>query len=165
MNQTAVMNKLEKLFDYGNQLFPTGKLKLDDFDVRFTLRGATAGKANYSKRTLWFHPEIMKRNSDEYEQTIIHEVAHLYQRKLYPTSNPHGREWKRIARKLGYTGERCHSYDTSGLGRVKTRYIYKCKECGMEYKLTKHKHQHAWRYACGKCMNKLQFTGEVIKFR
>lgn len=165
MNQTAVVNKLEKLFDYGNKLFPTAKLKLDEFDVRFTLRGATAGKANYSKRKLWFHPEIMKRNPKQYEQTIIHEVAHLYQRKLYPTSKPHGNEWKRIARKLGYNGKRCHNYDTSGLGRVKTRYIYECAECAMTYKLTTHKHKQSYRYRCGKCRGRLQFTGEVIKFR
>lgn len=177
--QTIVKNKAKEIIKLGNSLFPVGYINPDKVEFRFTLYGKVAGKACYDKNgksTLWFHPALIERDMESYlEQTVAHEVAHLFQRKIYPYSKPHGREFKSIARKLGDDGSRCHSLDTKGIGKLKTRYLYKCK-CGTEFKFTKNKHTKQLTYIrydskgntgyiCRKCRNRMTWTGEIIQFR
>ena len=54
--------------------------------------------------------------SDEQNmQVLLHEIAHAiaFERGVYAAgARPHGREWRDIARSIGYTGQRCHSNPT-----------------------------------------------------
>jgi hypothetical protein len=65
--------------------------------------------------------------------TVSHEFAHIVDAVLNGSTN-HGPRWKRLHRLMGGTGERCHNYDTSGLGRKKTRMVVRYIHTGREYR-------------------------------
>jgi SprT protein len=161
----------------GNSAFPNYQIDFDKIEIRFTLRGTTGGRAGIHNGhlTVWLHPELAKRDIDDYIQQVIkHEIAHLYQRKMYPRSQPHGRQFKYICRQLGDSGKRTHNLNTKGLKQERklTRYIYECPQCGREYGFTnaKHKKQNSYikydrtgnsGYICNRCGIRLKFTGLV----
>jgi len=54
-----------------------------------------------------------------YLDTIPHEVAHIVTRFIHGSKvSAHGKEWKNIARRIGCTGNRCHTME---LPRAKKR--------------------------------------------
>jgi len=170
-HRQAVLNKVKELLSLGNKQFHNAQIRMHEVEVKFILRGKVAGKAQTSPHLrLSFHPQLMERDIEGYMSTVEHEVAHLFQRKLYPTSKPHGREFKMVARKLGNDGSRCHNHDTTGIGRAKQRFIYECKNgCNKEYMLTAYKHNIQQTslaygsgrfYLCPRCKSKLYWTGD-----
>ena len=123
----TILNRVDEVFDQYNQLLPDNQIDSDSITVRFTLRGLTAGSSHWAKRTLNFNLILATNNLSEFlARTVPHEIAHLYQTKIYPLSDPHGKEWKRIMRLGGYAPVRCHSYDTSGLTTYKHTYVCNC---------------------------------------
>ena len=175
-HKQQVLNKVKELLSVGNREFYNAQIRMSDIDIKFTLRGKVAGKARTSPNmVLWFHPQFMERDIEGYMSTVEHEVAHLYQRRLYPTSKPHGWEFKMVARKLGNDGSRCHNHDTTGIGRPKQRFVYECKNgCNRTYELTKYKHdiqqgslaRNSGRfYLCARCRSKLYWTGAEMMVR
>jgi SprT protein len=180
-NKQKVLNEVKRLIELGNSKFSRGKINFNKIEIRFTLWGKVAGKACYindNDITLWFHPQLMERNINEYiRQTVGHEVAHLFQKKLYPLSNPHGQEFKRVARALGNSGLRCHTLDTSGIGKAKKRYEYRCPKCGKIYMITPYKHNRQQdknicngkyiysKYICSKDRTRIIWTGNVTIVR
>ena len=168
-----VTEAVKAVVELGNEEFPA--INFNELTIKFTLWGSrTMGKANWNERTLWFHPEVARRNVERYiDEVVIHEVAHLYQYKLYPGSRPHGLEFYMIARKLGDSGKRCSTgLDTTGLGRTKTRYIYECPTCGRNSKFTKRQHEtqqtlknSRYGFYCRNDSTKFVYTNEVIKFK
>jgi predicted metal-dependent hydrolase len=47
----------------------------------------------------------------DFDQTVAHELAHIIQYRLYPKAlQAHGIEFRGILARLGYRGDRCHSY-------------------------------------------------------
>lgn len=65
-----------------------------------------AGMCNYRKRRISLSRHLATRNSDEFNrQTLLHEIAH----GLAGHGAGHGPEWLRLAREIGYTGDRTHS--------------------------------------------------------
>ena len=166
-HKQAVLKRVKKLLEEGNSLFPNARIAYSEIEFKFTLRGKVAGKARtYPDFGLYFHPQLMERDIEDYMSTVEHEVAHLYQRKLYPNSKPHGREFKHVARKLGNDGSRKHNMDTTGIGRPKKRFAYSCQNnCNGEYLLTEYKHNIQQiksknrYYTCRFCGKRLEFTG------
>ena len=172
-HKQMVLNKVKQLLSIGNREFYNAQIRMSDIDIKFTLRGKVAGRAQTSPNfILWFHPQLMERDINEYMSVVEHEVAHLYQRRLYPTSKPHGWQFKMVARKFGNDGSRCHNMDISGLGRRGRRFIYECKNgCSRTYELTKYKHEiqqdslscgSGRLYLCARCRSKLYWTGGEI---
>jgi SprT protein len=177
-NRQKVLNEVKRLIELGNLQFPTAKINYNDIEIRFTLYGKSAGRAGIDritgKQTLWFHPQLMERDINEYiKQTVAHEVAHLYKFLLYPSiGTNHGREFKYIAHKLGNDGSRCHTLDTKGIGRPKQRYEYRCPKCGKTYMLTSYKHNrqqdksiYSGKYICPKDRARIVWTGNVTVVR
>jgi predicted SprT family Zn-dependent metalloprotease len=83
----------------------------------------------------------------EVRETARHEVAHALNN---PKNDAHGAEWRKIARRIGSTGERCVSLDAP---KVQSRYTGTCPQ-GHEYA----RHRKSWdmeinsRY-CPRCWN------------
>jgi len=93
---------------------------------------------------------------DDVRDTFLHETAHILANRYYGKSCNHDWRWVRMARLLGDTGDRCHSY--SYLMPQKQRLVYACVSCDYRYRRTKRFNVN--RYRCGKCHGRLQL--EVI---
>lgn len=124
--------------------------------VTFVTKGKVAGRAFYSRHMVEFNSVLARENSEDFMDTIIHEVAHLVTHRLFPLAKQHhGPEFKRICQMLGGSGERCHNYDVSNVKRKinKTYHIWKCA-C-QEHLLSPQKHKKGMngttRYSCRQC--------------
>lgn len=106
-------------------------------DILFSKRGTTAGVSSFDYTAgyghLNFNPIIMKDNWEEFDQTVIHEVAHYCVSLLkgYISSGRrrviHGSDWKSMMRFLGGETRRCHSYNVrQSTRRTQRRWEYKC---------------------------------------
>ena len=125
--KSTILNRIDEVFAQYNQLLPDNQIDPDSITVIFDLKGTTAGKAHWGKRRLNLNLILATNNLPEFlARTVPHEIAHLYQTKIYPLSEPHGKEWKRIMRLGGYAPVRCHSYDTTGLAAYKHSYTCNC---------------------------------------
>ncbi len=64
-----------------------------------------AGLCNYTDRRITVSRYLAaKFDDDEIHQILLHEIAHA----LAGSKAGHGPKWKRIAREIGYAGERTH---------------------------------------------------------
>jgi SprT protein len=94
---------------------------------------STAGLAYPSKALIKLNPRLQPFGSEEVEQTLKHELAHLlaHHRAGRRRISPHGPEWRKACADLGLSDERrCH---TLALPRreVAKRHLYLCPACGM----------------------------------
>jgi SprT protein len=89
-----------------------------DVQVRFDLRGRCAGIAGhkgglFGKRAyfLRFNRDMINTNAFKHlvEDTVPHEVAHIICFMRPELGRNHDAGWKRVCRKLGGSGERCHT--------------------------------------------------------
>lgn len=147
--QQQILDKVEECFliaeKFYNRSFPRPT------NIEFKRNGTSGGRCtmNYSKtvRTLMFQLDLAEHHPDEYESTVIHEVAHYMQFFLYLQMGkklaPHGYEWEYImTRVYGISAERTHNYDVS-VTKVKKelRHIYTCA-CNKEFQITTTMHNH-----------------------
>ena len=93
--------------------------------VRFNLKGNTAGAVHHSdgRRDVVFeyNMDIAEANWDTFEETIVHEVAHVvdfvhndFKTRRFPdgTKNEHGSHWQCIMMDLGVKNPRAfHKYN------------------------------------------------------
>lgn len=137
MSDTIIKNLIlaetKKILAKSNALFPRYPISFDELNISFNIRGVVAGKACYSRRTLQFNLILASENIITFlNDTVPHEIAHLYQRKIDAYSSPHGQLWKEVMMKMGYNPNRCHSYDTSNVRRKKIaptfEYTCSCKK-------------------------------------
>lgn len=146
-----------------NVLFPT--LRMDEPKVGFFQKSATAGKAHYGEWMVTYNEVIAQTNGlDVFDNTVIHEVAHLVVKKLYPFAKAHGWEFKQVMRTLGGSGERCHNYDVSAVKTTLARnYVWACG-C-QKHNVTGRKHTNMMKrpgaYRCKKCGVSVKFVGTV----
>ena len=177
--KTILTNETRRIVNDANSIYQGSEIDFDNIEIRHTLRGTTAGKALYISDNimkLWYHPEMAEKDLDDYIiQTLYHEIAHLYTRKLYPRAKPHGIEFRQICRMIGGNGRRTHTLKTQGLKQQKTikRFIYSCPSCGKEYGFTPQKHKRQAHfiksdpdsnqgYICRICRVRLYFNN-IIK--
>ena len=153
-------------------------------NIRYDLRGTTAGTATYSTWTININPVLLAENFDDMlADTVPHEMAHLITDQVYPEAHqrtgnmtrtrngvwrrpkrsPHGEEWKSVMRVLGCDPRRTHSYDVSNARtRERTTYAYKCNCCGAELQMGPKRHAKEQRTpgsythsSCGRSAGKL----------
>ena len=97
--------------------------------IQYNKKGKTAGTANYSTWVLNFNPILLTENVEAFlKRTVVHEIAHLITRTIYPGSSAHGQEWKSVMVFLGAEPSRCHSYDISNASTRK-QFDYICPKC------------------------------------
>jgi len=104
-----VRAKVSNLIDLSNQTYG---ISIPPVEVRFDLRGRSAGQACRHNGQYWlrFNRDMMVTESWDHiiRSTVPHEVAH-YVCMHRGWDRAHGRNWQRVCRTLGGTGERCHS--------------------------------------------------------
>ena len=178
MNQSILIkiieNKINEVLAIGNAKLPVN-INFDQIEIKYNLHGTTAGKAqnlkNNTQFKLWFNLIIMNDNLLDYDQTIIHEIAHLFQYAIYDKKNikPHGQEFHKINKILGNTRlTRCHSYNVESikeLRKPKIKYIYTCIKCNKNFKLSSNLHtkiNNGQNRICVNCKQKIIYTGKMI---
>src|SRR5574343_319604 len=130
-------------------------------EIRFDLKGKAAGQYIHKfynevhEHIIRFNPEIYVNNKEKFEQTVAHEVAHLFAFAYNDTG--HGKIWKQIMKYVfNREHNRCHSYDMSNVSNTKKRevVIYKCKCSTHEIGVVKHRNllkQPHRKLICVKC--------------
>jgi SprT protein len=113
----------------------------EEWSFQFDHSKTRAGCCYYTRNLITLSRilcEVMDEN--QIRNTLLHEIAHA----LAGHSAGHGPRWKSIARSLGCTAERCHTYDTTKTAKYvgncscrshhwqrKPKYKqYKCLHCG-----------------------------------
>jgi len=119
--------------------------KLEGWSVSFGHAKRVAGSCKYKTLTLNFSTEFAERVPQKsLENVILHEIAHA----LAGFKAKHGKEWKTIAKKIGCTGETCHTFVFSIAPFEKT-----CENnC---FKVGAYKKVNVERLICKKCKGKV----------
>lgn len=134
--------------------------------VQFFKKSRTAGYVKpMQSSVVYLNLELVKRNLHHFEKdTIPHEVAHLFARKLQIHNNlsiegAHGRTWKMVMKKVyGLQPVRCHSLNTDGIGKSVKKYKYVCSCKKHEIGQVRHnKIQKGTKYICKNCKKHLVF--------
>ena len=141
-------------------------IPLKTIPVLFDLRGRAAGmyRVKANQKVIRYNPFIFaKYFTDNFNETIPHEVAHYVTDELYGLRQirPHGNEWKAVMQVFGVEARRTANYDLSGIPqRQHKTYTYQCA-C-QRYELTSRRHNKirrgAGHYLCRACGDKLLFV-------
>ena len=135
--------------------------------ILFSKRGTTAGTSLFNLRTgvgsLNFNRILMTENWDDFDQTIVHEVAHHCTNTLEGNVKSHGKEWKRMMSFFGVRADRCHKYDTSTVTSVRAprkTYKYSCSCTVHNISSIRHKRilTIGKNYVCRKCGNGIKIV-------
>lgn len=140
---------------------------LDVPDIRFDLRGKSAGQARFeflrayglvkkTNATIRFNRVLMEENPDAFiDEVAPHETAHVIAHQLYGRKiKPHGQEWQMIMRSvLKREPSVTHRFDIS---RASPKpHIYSCECHGLTHPLSAIRHNRVVRkqssYLCRKC--------------
>ncbi|WP_250657232.1 SprT-like domain-containing protein [Alkalimarinus coralli] len=146
-------------------------------DVRFDLRGKSAGQARFeygrayglvkkAKPVIRFNRLLMEENPLAFVNEVApHEAAHVIANQLYGRNiKPHGPEWQMIMRSvLNVEPSVTHQFDIS---RASPKpYVYQCKCPGLTHSLSAIRHNRVQRqkssYLCRKCSSRLDYTGQT----
>ena len=166
MTRDDVVAKTAQIWGYACTMF---NLKIKTMpEVAFFSKSATAGRAWYQLHKVEFNEILALENTESFETTIAHEIAHLVTFQLYPNAKQHhGPEFKHVMNSLGYDPRTYHTYDVASVStkRVKTRYEWLCVVCGTDYQVATptHKKMLNGGYRC-KCAGNLVFSGKETKF-
>jgi len=137
--------------------------------VKFFKKSRTAGYVMpMQSSVVYLNLELVKQNRHHFENdTIPHEVAHLFARKFQIHNNlgiegAHGRTWKMVMRRVyGLQPTRCHSLDTAGIGKNVKQFKYICSCTKHSLGQVRHnKIQKGVKYNCKKCKKHLVFLSE-----
>lgn len=93
-------------------------ITLPTIDLRFDLRGRSAGQAIRKGNTYSIRLNTNINHDHILNDTIPHELAHII--CMYTGwDKGHGKIWKTICQTLGGTGNRCHSEEVTLARKVK----------------------------------------------
>lgn len=122
--------------------------------IRFEYHRSTcAGKAcisetRYGRYTIKLNVPLFAHNddSDQIDNTVGHEIAHLVAFAVYGDRG-HGKRWKSVMIRFGLPPERCHSMNDAAraVGKNTTVYAYHCAGCGKVVSLGAKRHKRQLR--------------------
>ncbi len=138
MRTLQIRDKVDQLLNEADSLF---NITLPFVDVRFDLRGKTAGQALVKNGQYSVRFNIDMINDDRfdhiYNDVVAHEICHIVGFYTGKFRN-HDNGWKRACIALGGTGERCHSLEVTYARTVK-QYLYETT-CGSKVKVSAIRH-------------------------
>jgi predicted SprT family Zn-dependent metalloprotease len=102
------MAKLE-MEDFARHTFEELSLKhgITQYSFNIINTKTIAARCRFDNHTIEFSKYYLlspKVTKEDIVDTCLHEIAHAL---AGPTVEPHGKEWKEIARKIGCSGHRC----------------------------------------------------------
>jgi predicted SprT family Zn-dependent metalloprotease len=114
---------------------------LPPIDVRFDLRGRSAGQAlrRGTQYAMRFNIDMVNNNSFDVilKDVVPHELAHIVC-MFTGADKGHGRVWRNTCIALGGTGERCHKEEVIP-ARITEKFIYRTT-CGKSVAVGKVRH-------------------------
>jgi SprT protein len=141
---------IQHTYYWFNKASPLLGIALPLPEIEFTQRGAVAAQTftyrdeenNIVKTRLNYNPYYIVEDPQKFmEQTIPHEVAHIFQHALHPQSKPHGIEWIGIMKKFGVTPEIYTDIHVDNpVPQAKLLHLYQCMECGAKKVFNKKEH-------------------------
>ena len=155
--QAHLIERVKYYTQVVNDTFPS--LVFPTPSVQFFTKGTNAGKAQYSTHRVSFNIILAENNREDFDNTVIHELAHLVTKMKFPAAKQHhGPEFKFVFIRLGGNGKRGHTYDCSHVPkRKKTVHIYKCT-CQI-HQISSIRHNKILRkmasYRCANCDTRL----------
>lgn len=167
MDRNTIETRVTNYWLKACELYPVLKNYTQPY-VEYFSKGVKAGQANIRTNKVLFNEVLAVENGEAFDDTISHEVAHIVQYHLYPRSQPHGAEFKRIHRALGGTGNTYHSYNVASVKRYrKGSKVFTCG-CNRKIVLTPERSLSAIVYkniVCTKCKSKVEYLGglELVK--
>jgi len=133
--------------------------------LKLTLKGHSAGTAQYQHSTKEYTMNINKavaeNNQGSLYDTVVHEMSHLLSWHQYSTLD-HGPDWRWMMSLMGVADiQRCHSLKTTSARKTR-KFVYRC-DC-KTHKLSTAVHnkmQKGWQTrSCKSCRGKLIYTGK-----
>ncbi len=111
---------------------------LEDWSFQFDDASSRAGACYYRMKVISMSLQFcLEAPEDELTDTILHEIAHA----LVGENHMHDSVWKRTARSIGCTGDRCHQVQFAP-----ARYIVVCPSCPWSRKTNTRKHRASCAY-------------------
>jgi predicted SprT family Zn-dependent metalloprotease len=107
--------------------------------VKFTRSTVRAGMASIGMLSWTYHIELsnhfLYHEGDKFDETIGHEVAHVFASLHWKDDCGHDWRWQTVMRRIGLSDARCHNY-TSVVrrGRRASTKLIPCK-CGKKVKI------------------------------
>lgn len=112
-------------------------INLPPIDLRFDLRGRSAGQAIRKGNIYAIRLNLDINNEHILNDTIPHELAHII--CMYTGwDKGHGKIWKSVCQSLGGTGNRCHSEEVTISRKVK-KFVY-ATTCGQHITVSTVRH-------------------------
>ncbi|MDE0262000.1 MAG: SprT-like domain-containing protein [Bryobacterales bacterium] len=125
---------------------------LDGWSFQFDSAQKRAGACTFNTKVISLSRFYCIKASDaQIRDTILHEIAHA----LAGPKHNHDATWKRIARAIGCTADRCHTVDFAP-----PKYIASCPRCGWHQKKNRRLRGGACR-TCGQLVTYRRFTQQV----
>ncbi|MBL4817449.1 MAG: SprT family zinc-dependent metalloprotease [Shewanella sp.] len=97
-------------------------------EIKFTLKGKSAGTAHLQLNLLRFNATLLAENHQAFiDQVVPHEICHLLAYQLYGKVKPHGKEWQALMIKV-YQLEPAttHSLNTESVAGKTFDYLCDC---------------------------------------
>lgn len=124
------VKRVEACFEQARQLFYEFNLADDDIPIVFFSKGQKAGQVQILNNVynIEFNVDAIHKDWNKMiNDAIPHEVAHIVDHYIHGKFNNHNQKWKYIARKLGCTGDRCHTMKLEkARRRRKAMYVATC---------------------------------------
>jgi SprT protein len=140
------------------------KYKIVHPQLCFKMKGTSAGDALDDRIRL--NPILFRENVDEtLQQTLPHELCHVWKDQLKLPGSSHGKEWQNLMRRMGVKPDRCHNMDvTRARVRINRIHLYGCG-CPKAGHVTARRHrqiQDTELYrpvSCLRCGKPVQYLG------
>lgn len=149
--QSIIKDAHEKAIKLWNQKNER-QFKTTILHIKLCTRMRSNGGTAYGKKNLIkINYRLFKDNLDHLEQTYVHELAHIIQRKVYGYEgvSSHGIQWKYVMKCMNKDPRRCHVLDTSHLKAKRRKWLYKC-DC-RTFKFGSGRHNKSKRGSLYKC--------------
>ena len=92
----------------------------------------TAGRAWWRRRHIELSGKIFRfrDNLDGLRNTVLHEAAHIIVNNAHQKNQHHNTKWRKVFRRLGGDGKRCHDFHLPQERRRRAKYEIKLSCCG-----------------------------------
>lgn len=125
---------------------------LDGWSFQFDSAQKRAGACAFNTKVISLSRFYCIQTGDaQVRDTILHEIAHA----LAGPKHKHDATWKRIARSIGCTADRCHSVEFAP-----AKYIASCSRCGWDQKRNRRLRGGVCR-TCGQPVTYRRFTQQA----